>query len=164
MKKVFVLIGVGAIGLLAMSSTCTSEPEGSAKRDKVASAIDVSAVQTPAEGIAFKKMTLEEAKKKATEEGKLIFIDAYTDWCGPCKKMAASTFVDPAVAKYFNENFINIKIEMEKDADGPAAARQYNVRAYPTLLIIDNEGVLVKQTIGFKSAEQLLAFGESALQ
>lgn len=164
MKRVLSVIGVGAFALVFMSSTCSTQ-EGSAT---AATSEDLASESTTApakagNGIDFKKYNLEKAKEQAASEGKLIFIDAYTSWCGPCKKMAATTFMDDEVAAFFNENFINIKIEMEKDADGPAAARRYNVRAYPTLLIVDEEGNLVKQTIGFKTKDQLMNFAEGAL-
>ena len=77
--------------------------------------------------------------------------------------MAKTTFKDPDVADFFNKNFVNIKIEMEKDADGPDVARKYKVRAYPTLLIIRPDGSLVKQVIGLQSKERLMAFGKSVL-
>ena len=115
------------------------------------------------EGIEFAKINLESAKKKASKSGKLIFIDAYTDWCGPCKRMAATTFKDPEVGKFFNKNFVNLKVEMEKDTDGREIARRYKVRAYPTLLIIDGDGNLVKSVIGFKTKDQLMAIAESVL-
>ena len=114
-------------------------------------------------GIDFSKVTLEKAKKEASKTGKLIFIDAYTDWCGPCKRMAATTFQDPELGKFFNKNFVNLKIEMEKDADRMEIAKRYRVRAYPTMLIIDADGNLVKSVIGFKTKDQLLAIAESAL-
>lgn len=114
-------------------------------------------------GIEFTKTTLDEAQKKSAKTGKLIFIDAYTDWCGPCKQMAATTFQDEEVGTFFNENFINMKVEMEKDEDGPTIAARYRVRAYPTLLIIDGNGNLVKSVIGFKNKAQLMAIAESVL-
>ncbi len=52
---------------------------------------------------------------------------------------------------------------MEKDEDGPEVARMYNVRAYPTLLVIDGEGNLVKQVIGFQTKDRLIALAESVL-
>ncbi len=54
----------------------------------------------------------EAMQANARQEGKYLFIDAYTDWCGPCKQMAATTFQDPEVGEFFNENFVNLKIEM----------------------------------------------------
>lgn len=113
------------------------------------------------EGIKFKGISLDEAKAEAKASGKIVFIDAYTEWCGPCKKMAASSFMDEKVGELFNSKFINIKIEMEKSVDGPAVARAYGVRAYPTLLFIDASGVLKKQVVGFQTAEQLVALAKS---
>lgn len=162
MKKLFVLIGVGATGLLAISSTCSNSasahlPATTSKSEKIVEP----KVQT--DGIKFSKMTLEEAKKEAAKQNKLIFIDAYTEWCGPCKIMAKTSFKDADVAKLFNDNFINLQIEMEKDEDRKEVAMKYTVKAYPTLLIIDSKGNLVKQTLGLQSAERLLSFGKSVL-
>ena len=56
-----------------------------------------------------------------------------------------------------------MKVEMEKDADGPNIAKRYRVYAYPTLLIIDGQGNLVKSIVGFKTKAQLMAVAESAL-
>ena len=114
-------------------------------------------------GIEFKGMTVAEAKVLASQSNKLIFIDCYTDWCGPCKSMAATTFVDPEVGQLFNDNFINLKVEMEKNADGPALAAQYKVRVYPTLIIIDSEGNLVKKVEGLQRKDGMIMFGKSAL-
>ena len=114
-------------------------------------------------GIEFSKISFEKAKKESSKTGKLIFIDAYTDCCGPCKRMAATTFQDKEVGELFNDNFVNLKVEMEKDADGPDLARRYRVRAYPTLLIVDSNGNLVKSVIGFKTKAQLMAIAESVL-
>lgn len=147
MKKLFViLLAVGAL-----SSAFVSKDQQTAK----------SSVKMVQDGIQFDKMSLEDAMALAKKSGKIIFIDAYTDWCGPCKKMASSTFTDENVAKVFNSKFVNIKIEMEKSADGPTVAKMYGVRAYPTLLFIDSDGKLKKSVIGFQTAEQLLAIGKS---
>jgi thioredoxin 1 len=107
-------------------------------------------------GIQFKVNSLEEAKKAAKKEKKIIFIDAYASWCGPCKMLDKNTFSDASVGKYFNEKFINFKVDCEKHADGPEVMKTYGVSAYPTLLWVDAEGKLVKKEIGYKSPEQLL--------
>jgi len=112
-------------------------------------------------GIAFKHISLEDAKKQAEKTGKLIFIDAYTSWCGPCKRMAATTFKDEKVAKYFNENFISLKIDVEKDADGPEIEKMYKIQAYPTLLFINGKGKLVKNIVGFQEADKLMSIAKS---
>lgn len=112
-------------------------------------------------GISFSKLKLETAMKLAKKEKKLIFIDAYTSWCRPCKIMAATAFKDEKVANTFNKQFVNLKVDMEKNADGTFIARKYKVQAYPTLLFIDSKGNLVKKAIGMQSASQLLSLAKS---
>ncbi len=140
MKKGLGILTIVLVALIAMTSSTKSET-----------------------GIEFSHITMKKAQEKASKSEKLIFIDAYTDWCGPCKRMARTTFKDAEVAIFFNEEFINLKIEMEKNPEGNDIARKYGVRAYPTLLIVDSEGNLVKKTIGFKTKDQLLAFAGSAI-
>ena len=62
----------------------------------------------PAQGIEFFHGTLEEAKEIAKRENKLIFIDCYTTWCGPCKMLSKFVFTDPEMGEFYNENFINL--------------------------------------------------------
>ncbi len=63
---------------------------------------------------AIQWITWEEAIKKSEKAPKKIFVDLYTDWCGWCKKMDASTFADPAVADYVNKNFYAVKFNAEQ--------------------------------------------------
>jgi len=107
-------------------------------------------------GIKFESITFEEALKKAKEEDKLIFIDAYAVWCGPCKMMDRTTFKDEKVGDVFNENFINIKIDMEK-GEGPNIAKKYQVRAYPTMMLINGEGKVEKRMLGAMQDSRLLS-------
>lgn len=146
MKKLFALLLI--VG--AVSSAFISKNEKAIEKAVVADG-----------GIAFESMSLEEAMKEAKKTGKIIFIDAYTEWCGPCKKMAATSFMDSKVANTFNSKFINLKVEMEKSADGPTVAKMYGVRAYPTLLFIDGSGTLKKSVVGFQTAGQLETLGKS---
>lgn len=116
----------------------------------------VNAPSNDIEGIQFMDISFADALKKAKKEKKLIFVDAYAVWCGPCKWMEANTFRDKEVGEAFNKNFINLKIDMEK-GEGPELARKYNVRAYPTLFLIDGEGNVVKRILGAKKKDQLLS-------
>jgi thiol:disulfide interchange protein len=113
-------------------------------------------------GINFFHGTFAEAKAKAAKENKLIFMDAYTVWCGPCKWMAANTFTDAAVGEYFNKYFVNMKVDMER-GEGRTLARQYAVRAYPTLLFIDSKGDVKHRAMGAKRAGDFLALGKKAV-
>ncbi len=107
------------------------------------------------QGIEFFHGSLDEALRKAKAEEKLVFIDCFTTWCGPCKRMAAQVFPDAEVGAFFNENFISLKIDMEKEA-GPAISDKYIVSAYPTLLFLDTEGKLMQKKVGALSADVLL--------
>jgi len=115
-----------------------------------------------AQGIDFEHKGWEKIKKKAAKENKIIFIDAYTTWCGPCKWMSANVFTDEGVADFYNENFINLKLDMEK-GEGLDFAKEYKVVAYPTLLFLDSEGAIVHKRLGALPAEEFLAFGKEAL-
>lgn len=108
------------------------------------------------EGINFQDLSLKEALKKAEEEGKYVFLDAYAAWCGPCKWMEANTFRDKEVGKTFNDNFISVKIDMEK-GEGPGIAQKYRVRAYPTMFILNSKGEVQKRILGAKKEKGLLA-------
>ena len=107
-------------------------------------------------GIKFRDISLEDAKKAAKKEKKLIFIDAYASWCGPCKMLDKNTFSDKSVGTYFNDKFICLKIDCEKHPDGKGVMSTYGITAYPTLLWVDAEGKLSKKELGYKSPEQLL--------
>lgn len=68
----------------------------------------------------------------------MVFVDLYTTWCGPCKKMAAETSLSRPWEDYFNKNFVNYKIDAEK-GEGPGLAGKYEVSAYPTLVFVNAE-------------------------
>ena len=97
--------------------------------------------------INFNEKPWAEIQALAKKENKLIFLDAFASWCGPCKWMAANIFTNDTVADYFNKTFICAKIDMEK-GEGVALAQQYQVKAYPTLLFIDNDGNMVHKKVG----------------
>ncbi|HZV70346.1 MAG TPA: DUF255 domain-containing protein [Saprospiraceae bacterium] len=115
------------------------------------------------QGIEFFHGTWEEALLKAKTEDKLIFVDAFTTWCGPCKNMAANTFPDPAVGELFNKNFISMKIDMEKEM-GLEFKKKYDVTAYPSLFWIDYDGVQVLKSVGGRNPADLIKSAESVLE
>ncbi len=112
------------------------------------------------EGIQFTDVAWKEALKKAKAEKKLVFLDAYASWCGPCKMLQKNVFTKKDVGDYFNKQFINVKMDMEK-GEGPALSQVYPLEAYPTLLFIDGNGRVVKKVIGYQSPEALLGIGQS---
>ena len=116
---------------------------------------------TLSQSIAFENGTWESALKKAKQEDKIIFVDAYTTWCGPCKMMAKNVFTDNDVARFYNDQFVNMKIDMEK-GEGLLFARAYDVEAYPTFLFIDARGEIAHKGLGYMNPKRFIAFGEEA--
>lgn len=112
--------------------------------------------------IQFTEGTWKELLAKAEKEDKLIFMDAYTVWCGPCKKMAKDVFTQKEAGDFFNAKFINVQMDMEK-GEGIGLSREFGIMAYPTLLFIDKNGKVVHRAVGYHSTEQLLELGEAAL-
>lgn len=113
-------------------------------------------------GIEFFHGTWKEAVAKAKKEDKLIFVDAYTTWCGPCKWMSKNAFKNPEVGEFFNDNFICVKVDCEK-GEGIKLADEWNINAYPTLLalkVTDGKAKVKKRNIGALDARSLLDLGK----
>ncbi len=72
----------------------------------------------------------------AKEAKRIIFMDCYTTWCGPCKMLDKNVFTNDQIADFFNGNFVNAKYDMEK-GEGITLKDKYGVSAFPTLLFID---------------------------
>jgi thiol-disulfide isomerase/thioredoxin len=113
-------------------------------------------------GITFFEGTYEEALELAKSERKIIFIDAYASWCGPCKVMAKNVFTQAEVGDFYNNNFINLKLDMEK-SEATAFKRSFQVTAYPTLFFIDGTEKLVHKLVGGQNGAGLIGAGELAL-
>ncbi len=111
--------------------------------------------------ISFETNSLDEIKAKAKKENKLIFIDAYTTWCGPCKWMAKNSFTNDTTADYFNSNFINAKIDMEK-GEGVEISKKYEVRCFPNLLFINGDGEIIHRSGGALDAAGLIKLAKVA--
>lgn len=114
-----------------------------------------------AQGIKFEETNFNTILAKAKKENKLVFIDAYTTWCGPCKLMSKNVFPQKAVGDYYNANFINAKIDMEK-GEGIDIAKKYNVKAFPTYLFVDGNGELVHRTLGYVEEKDFIQFAKDA--
>ncbi|MDV7391797.1 thioredoxin family protein, partial [Arthrospira platensis SPKY1] len=102
-----------------------------------------------------------EAVEAAKKQDKILFVDAYAVWCGPCKRMSNNVFPNDKVGEFYNKHFINVKMDMEH---GDMTFRQkYPVSAYPTLFYIDYTGDIVHQVKGATDVDGLIKLGETAL-
>jgi thioredoxin 1 len=111
------------------------------------------------EEISFTDQKWADVLKLAKQTDRIIFVDAYASWCGPCKDLKAQTFTNARVAAYFNAHFINVSIDMEK-GEGLRLADQFAVDSYPTLLFIDDSGQILRKSEGFLDAVQLLELAD----
>ena len=121
--------------------------------------------KTENKGVIFDHGTLAESLAKAKKNKKgpnMVFLDCYTTWCGPCKQMANVIFPMEHVGEFFNANFVNLKIDMEK-GEGIELAKKYNVRAYPTFLILDAEGNEINRVVGSGDADGFIAKVKKAM-
>ena len=134
-------------------------------------------------------LSFEEAVKRNETEPKKFIVDVYTNWCGWCKKMDASTFKNPIIIKYIRENYWAVKLNAERkdtiilgqqifinenltQRRGPhqlAVALLNGKMTYPSIVYLDNNVELMHPAIaGFqdaKSLEQIIKyFGEGAYQ
>jgi len=115
------------------------------------------------QGVKFvKAKTLSDVLTIAEKENKLVFIDFYATWCGPCKMMDKDVFPDKNIAKFFNKNFISYKVDGEK-GNGKNLVALYDVKAYPTLVWVDEKGRVVARTEGGTYHTELMELAEGAL-
>ena len=115
-----------------------------------------------AQGVDFFEGSWHEAVELAKKENKIIFVDAYTPWCHPCKRLKKEIFPQKKAGDYYNENFINLSINLE-DWRGLVFSLYYKVNAYPTLLFIDPEGKIILESKGFKNINNLIKLGKKAI-
>ena len=126
----------------------------------------------------IKWMSMDEALAAQKKKAKPIFMDVYTDWCGPCKMLDKNTFQDKAVADYINANYYAVKFNAEGNSDitykgvkysnpqfvadrkGRNAVHQFTlmlqVQAYPSMMIFDSKGEVKAPIVGYHTPEQLL--------
>lgn len=115
-----------------------------------------------AQGIEFNHGTWTEIKAQAKKENKQIFLDFYTVWCAPCKKMAIEVFPLPEAGAFYNKHFINVKVDAEK-GEGIALAKEYRPSGYPTLVFTDADGKQLYRTMGAENAQELIKHAQVAL-
>lgn len=123
-------------------------------------------------------MTFEEAVAAQKQNPKKIMMDAYTKWCGPCKLLDKKTFHNPDLVKYVNENYYAVKFNAEGNEkiefkgktytnpryDASKANKRnsshqlsgyYQIRAYPTILFLDEKAEFLAPIKGYKTPKQL---------
>lgn len=147
MKKIFLLLGIFAISTMVA-------------QDKI------------------NWMSMNEALEAQAENPKLIFIDMYTNWCGPCKLLDRKTFSNADLIEYVNDKYYAVKFNAEGEEPvtymgnnygnpgyDPAKAtrrnsqhqfaRHMSIRAYPTVVFLNEKGELLKALKSYRTAQQM---------
>lgn len=113
-------------------------------------------------GMQFFSGSWDELLNAAKKQNKLIFIDVYTDWCGPCKAMDKFIFTAKKVGEKYNPLFLNYRLNAEK-GEGIGIAKGFNVGAYPTFLFLNNQGFLVDRVVGEKEVQPFIQIADEAV-
>ena len=149
------LIAIGSFVTCHTNSVSNNEPKETASV--------TTAVEKKESGIQFIEQDWDQALKNAHDQNKLIFLDIYATWCGPCKMLKQYTFSDAAVGDFFNKNFVNVSVDGEKGV-GPQLAQQYSIEGYPTLIVADETGKIILYTAGYIPKDVLMQFANEALK
>lgn len=116
-----------------------------------------------AQGIAFRKISFDEAQKAAKVEGKIIFIDFMAEWCRPCKELEKYEFSQKVVGDYWNAHFVSIQVDIDKlKEEGLKATFGISVMMVPTLLFASSSGEILYVNNGYTKAEELLKMAQLA--
>lgn len=123
-------------------------------------------------------MSIDEALAAQKKKAKPIFMDVYTDWCGPCKMLDKNTFHDAEIVKYISENYYPVKFNAEgnsevnyqgkkytnpqfnPDRKGRNAMHQFtamlNLEGYPSMVVFDKKGAIANVVVGYHTPQQLM--------
>ena len=100
---------------------------------------------------------IRQALEIARDEGKVVVVDVYTDWCGWCKKMDSAIYADPSIVALSRQE-VFVKLNAEDGGQGQQFARQMRVRGYPTTIFLDGQGKVLNIARGYIDSPR--AFGE----
>ena len=116
----------------------------------------------------------DQIKEKAKRENKLIFVDCYATWCGPCKQMDKEVYPSQKVGDYFNKRFISVKLQMDRTSgdaseikDRYAMAdtlkKKMQIEGYPTFLFLTADGQLLHKGLGYRSVGGLIMMASDVI-
>lgn len=122
-------------------------------------------------------MTFQEAIESNKTTPKKIFIDVYTDWCGWCKKMDQTTFVNKDIVEYINANYYAVKLNAEmsdtivfsgytfvnqgstngrKGTHQLAVALLQGKMSYPSYVFMNEDAQLLTIAPGYRGADDFM--------
>lgn len=106
--------------------------------------------------VQFEKGSFEKVSRMAAEREKLLFVDLYAPWCGPCRTMDRQVFPQKKVGEFFATHFVAVKYNVDLPA-GAELMQRYGRGAIPLYLVMRPDGTLLGRIEGMSSAEKLIA-------
>lgn len=113
-------------------------------------------------GVHFIDKPLDELLAQAKKENKLVFIDCYSTYCGPCKMMLKKEFPKKEMGDYLNASFVSAKMNLDL-GEGPQLSRKWDVHSFPTFLFMDSYGNILHRMQGYMPAEQFIREAKEGL-
>jgi thiol-disulfide isomerase/thioredoxin len=111
-------------------------------------------------GAPFSELNFKAASKEAAKTGKIVLVDFYTTWCGPCKLLDKNTWTDAAVIQLLEQKTVALRIDAEKEV---ALSKRYKIASYPSVLLIKPDGTEIDRLVGYRDPKAFLADFNDAL-
>ena len=111
----------------------------------------------------------EKAREIANQENKLLFIDFYTTWCAPCKKMDKWIFQNDTLSQHLANDFVLLRYDAEKDKKFNLS-KKHHVNSYPTGIILNSNGYILNRKYGFPGedvkelSESVFGFADESIE
>lgn len=105
--------------------------------------------------VRFHTGSTDRLHEMALKADKLVFIDLYATWCGPCRSMERNVFSRQDVGEFMERYFVAAKYDVDQST-GKALAEKYGVRSIPTYLVFDASGELLGRIQGASDPETFL--------
>jgi thioredoxin-related protein len=121
----------------------------------------------------IKDLSWEQIKEKAKKENKYIFVDCYTTWCGPCKKMDKEVYGQDSVGDFMNEKFINVRVQMDRTNndnndvigwynEAERIKDRYRVTIFPSYLFFSPIGDIIHRDVSYMASDKFVSMAEMA--
>jgi thiol-disulfide isomerase/thioredoxin len=152
------LLGLGSVGLrLQGAPSAFLAPPAVADAPQVSSGM---AKAKPSEGL-FLNLPIDRALAKAAEQRRVVLIDFYTTWCGPCKLLDSTTWKDERVIALLEQEAVPLKVDAEKEA---VLSQKYAINAYPTILLLRPDGSVLDRMVGYQKPEAFIVSFQGAIK
>jgi thiol:disulfide interchange protein len=94
------------------------------------------------------------AQDEAKRTGKPMLVDFTASWCPPCQEMKSSVWPDPRVREAVLARSVPVLIDVDQQ---PAIAQRYGVRGIPMVALVNADGQVIRQAVGYHGADQVIA-------